>query len=112
MFTLSPYQHVYACIAENNPFCQMHGYQYMDTSNQSVCDSVLLQVLLAAREPLTRNQLQNLQLVSSVDDLQNLPGWGVLFFERDYMVCDQSIMLPLHYIYYNGADFIRWLEHR
>ncbi|GLC35175.1 hypothetical protein PLESTB_000562600 [Pleodorina starrii] len=46
----------------------------------------LLQVLLAAREPLTRNQLQNLQLVSSVEDLRNLPGWGVLFFERDYMV--------------------------
>ncbi|GLI70609.1 hypothetical protein VaNZ11_015539, partial [Volvox africanus] len=46
----------------------------------------LLQVLIAAREPLTRNQLQKLQLVSSARDLRNLPGWGVLFFEREYMV--------------------------
>ncbi|GLC68494.1 hypothetical protein PLESTF_000698500, partial [Pleodorina starrii] len=46
----------------------------------------LLQVLIAAREPLTRNQLQKLQLVSSAKDLRNLPGWGVLFFEREYMV--------------------------
>ncbi|GFR45284.1 hypothetical protein Agub_g6392, partial [Astrephomene gubernaculifera] len=46
----------------------------------------LLQVLLAAREPLTRNQLQNLHLVSSPRDLQKLPGWGVLFYEREYMV--------------------------
>jgi hypothetical protein len=45
-----------------------------------------LQVLLAAREPLSRNQLQQLRLVSDVRDLETLPGWKVLFYERDYLV--------------------------
>ena len=41
------------------------------------------QVLVAAREPLTLNQLQSLRLK---EHLPLLPGWGRLFFERDYKV--------------------------
>lgn len=44
----------------------------------------LLEVLLAAQEPLSRSLLEQLDLNQS--DLEQLPGWGSLFFEADHHV--------------------------
>ncbi|GAX72581.1 hypothetical protein CEUSTIGMA_g37.t1 [Chlamydomonas eustigma] len=43
----------------------------------------LLQVLMAAQEPLSNSLLQQMKLA---DKLQSLPGWGTLFYEANHHV--------------------------
>ena len=45
--------------------------------------SALLEVLLAAQEPLPQSLLQQMGMSGT---LQQLPGWGVLFFTREHRV--------------------------
>ncbi len=40
-----------------------------------------VQVITAAREPLSLSHLESLGLVHL---LKSLPGWGLLFYEREY----------------------------
>uniref|UniRef100_A0A7S2QU83 NACHT domain-containing protein n=1 Tax=Chlamydomonas chlamydogama TaxID=225041 RepID=A0A7S2QU83_9CHLO len=77
-------------IASEFPTSLADGYRQLfrqDLAKLSRDDTTrvmkLLEVLVAAREPLTLNQLQSL---GKKDHLVLLPGWGWLFYEKDYQV--------------------------
>ncbi len=56
--------------------------QLASSASKNVTD--LLEMLLAGQEPLSRSFLE--QLGVSRNDLEQLPGWGVLFYEADHHV--------------------------
>jgi len=63
--------------------------------------AALLELLLAAQEPLSTSWLQQLGFGASV--LRQLPGWGCLFFESEHRV---------HMLHKSLSDWLRLDNHR